>query len=518
MVRAAVEKAYSAKIGTFIASASGSRLKSFFCGLGSALVLQSTTATVMLTASFITSGLLTLGIAIVIILGADMGSALAVRILFLDLAFIAPLMLFTGLCFHRFAQTWRRQQLGRIFIGLGLMLLSIQLIKQTIAPVGAQPLPDEILNLLDSAAWIALILAALATWLAHSSVAVILVIASMAEAGLMQPPLFLATLLGANIGSGLIALFLVNRRHQETYSAVLANFTMRLGLAVVIFSLSFLVDRYINRFGDSGGVQVINLHITYNLILALLFVPLNNYVAQFSIWMINARNPGALSPDSHSPGSSLDVDLVKKPKLALSCARREAFRLADNTEALFAKALEMFEASDRLIIEGFIEGDKEINERNKAIQRYLAEARRYIQSKDNDDDEQRLDSILRFASTMENIGDIVSHNLARLANKRIDRGVVFSAAGYEELSLIHAEVVKLIQMEIRNFASDGKAKQTPKKKLINSISQLGQESLAQHRLRLSDRKTTSIGTSSIHMDAVRDMLQVVDYISHIKFN
>ena len=272
MIRAAVEKAYSAKIGAFIASASGSRFKSFFVGLGSALILQSTTATVMLTASFITSGLLTLGIAIVIILGADMGSAIAVRILFLDLSFLAPLMLFAGLCFHQFSHTWRRQQLGRIFIGLGLMLLSIQLIKQTIAPVAAQPFPDEILNLLDSAAWIALILAALATWLAHSSVAVILVIASMAEAGLMQPSLFVATLLGANIGSGLISLLLVNRRHQETYCAVLANFAMRLGLAVVIFMLSFLVVRYISKFGSSGGVQVINMHFTFNLILVLLFV------------------------------------------------------------------------------------------------------------------------------------------------------------------------------------------------------------------------------------------------------
>lgn len=520
MIRAAVEKAYSARIGAFIASASGSRLKSFFCGLGSALILQSTTATVMLTASFITSGLLTLGIAIVIILGADMGSAIAVRILFLDLSFLSPLLLFTGLCFHRLARTWRRQQLGRIFIGLGLMLLSIQLIKQTIAPVAAQPISDEILRLLESAAWVALILAALATWLAHSSVAVILVIASMAETGLIPPALFLAMLLGSNIGSGLIALLLVNRRHQETYSAVLANFVMRLGLAIIIFGLSFLVVQNISSFGSSGGVQVINMHITYNLILALLFVPLNNHVARFSIWLLNARQDTSLSPDSHSPGSGLDADLVKKPKLALSCARREAFRLADNTEALFAKALEMFEASDRLVIEGFIESDNEINARNKAIQRYLAEARRYIEFKDEtvNEDEQHLDSILRFASTMENIGDIVSYNLARLANKRIDRGVVFSTAGYEELSSIHAEVVKLIQLEITNFASDGNAKPKTKLKLINSISQLGQESLTKHRQRLSDRQPTSMGTSSIHVDAVRDMLQVVDYLSHLKFN
>ncbi len=519
-VRAAVEKAYAAKIGAFISSASSSRIKSFFCGLASAMILQSTTATVMLTASFITSGLLTLGIAIVIILGADMGSAIAVRILFLDLSFLAPLMLFLGLCFHRFSRTWRRQQLGRIFIGLGLMLLSIQLIKQTISPIAAEPLSDDILNLLDSAAWIALILAAIATWLAHSSVAVILVIAAMADSGLMQPPLFIATLLGANIGAGMIALFLVNRHHEETFSAVLANFVMRLGLGIVLFVISSIVVGQVSQFGSTAGVQVINMHITFNLILAVLFVPLNNQVAHFAKWLLNAGKPGNISTDAHAPGSSLDSALVQKPDLAISCARREAFRLADNTEALFAKALQMFEASDRLVIEKFIRCDAEINARNKAIQGYLSETRRYIHQKaeDKHNQEQDLDEILRFASTMENIGDIVSHNLARLANKRIDRGVVFSSAGYEELSLIHTEVLNLIQMEITHFAAHRKTKQKPKKKLIQSITALGQESIASHRLRLSDRKTTSIGTSSIHMDAVRDMLQVVDYLSHIEFN
>ena len=528
MVRAAVEKAYSAKIGAFIASAAGSRLKSFLCGLVSALILQSTTATVMLTTSFITSGLLSLGIAIVIIIGADLGSALAVRILFLDLSFLAPLLLLSGLCWHRFARTWRGRQLGRIFIGVGLMLLSIQLIKQVIAPVANQPIPVEILALLDSAAWLGLILAALFTWLAHSSVAVILVIASMAEVGLLQPPLFIATLLGANIGSGLIALLLVNRRHAETYSAALANFVMRLGLALAAFMLSFMLIRWVGKFGGSGGIQVINMHIAYNLTLALMFIPLNNAVARFSKWLSGLGKQDGLAPDAHAPGSSLDPEFVNKPKLAISCARREAFRLADNTEALFGKALQMFDAADRLIIEQFIEKDKEINARNKAIQRYLSETRRHIR-KQNDSNgnherhEHRLDEILRFSTTMENIGDVVSHNLARLAIKRIDRGLVFSPEGEEELSLIHARTLNLIQLEITyfatgNFASVGEGSRKSKRRLIESINQLGQASIAQHRLRLSARKSSSIGTSSIHQDAVRDMLQVVGYISHIEMS
>jgi phosphate:Na+ symporter len=520
MVRGAVEKAYSARIGAFIKGTSRSQLKSLFCGLVSALVLQSTTAAVMLTTSFVRAGLLALPVAIVIIIGADLGSAIAVRILFLDLSFLGPLLLFTGLCLHRFAGTWRKQQLGRICIGLGLMLLSIQLIRQLIGPMAANAVSSDFLVMLDSSPWFGLVLAALATWLAHSSVAVILIVASMSQAGVLGPEIFLALLLGANIGSGLIPLTLVSKRHSDSYSAVVANCLMRSGLAVVVMVVSPLLIENMGAFGESGGSQVVNIHITFNIVLALIFVPLSNFVADFSRRLLSSGSSELLKPDSHVPGSSLDPGLVSKPQMALSCARREAFRLADNTEALFSTSLQMFEATDRLAVERFIERDREINMRNKAIQNYLAETRRHIHAKhgEQSDLERRLDEILRFSATMENIGDIVSYNLARLAVKRLDRGVEFSSTGFEELSVLHNEVVSLIQLEITNFAAGENARKKPRDKLIDQITQLGKESISSHRLRLSARKSSSIGTSSIHQDAVRDLMQVVTYIANMEIS
>ncbi len=165
----------------------------------SALILQSTTATILLTTSFISTGLLSLGVAIVVILGADLGSALAARVLFLDLSLLAPAALVAGLGLHRFSRTWKKMQLGRIFIGLGLMLLAIQLIRQVVAPVAAQPVPEYIIDFFQSVPWMILLACALATWLAHSSVAVILVIASVAGSELLSPELAIAAVLGANL-------------------------------------------------------------------------------------------------------------------------------------------------------------------------------------------------------------------------------------------------------------------------------------------------------------------------------
>ena len=514
MVRMAVERAYSNRIGSLV-SAAGSRLRAFVIGVFSATALQSATAAILLTTSLVTSGLLPLTTAVAVILGADVGSAIAVRVLYLDLSFLPPLLLCIGLGLHRLSTSWRHQQLGRIFLGLGLILLSIQLLRQAIEPLAEAPPDAALLSALNALPLIALLVSALFTWAAHSSVAVVLIIASLADGGLVGAPLFVFAVVGANFGSGLIALFLANRRHLDSYSAVLANFLMRgaLGLLVLLFAAP--IEAHINLLGASGGAQVISTHLLFNLILALIFVPFSGSAARFAKWLIVSRSPEAVKDAAIAPGASLDPALVTKPKRALSCARREAFRLADNTEALFADALAMFEADDRSSIEQFVSRDKEINARHKAIQRYLSEVRRHLKEGRN---EIILDQILCFSATMENIGDVISHGLARLAVKRLDRGAAFSTAGLEELQSVHDEVLKVMQLDITNFTANDRLSRKAIDKQIGVALELGRDSIDRHRLRLSERKTSSIDSSSIHQDLVRDLIQVVRCVENRHLN
>ncbi len=512
-VRMAVEKAYAGRIGSLLSGAAVSRLRglrAFAGGVFAATVLQSATAAILLTTTAVTSGLLPLTTAVAVILGADLGSAIAVRVLYLDLSFLPPLLLCVGLAMHRLSANWRHQQLGRIFLGLGLILLSIQLLRQSVAPLADSP-SEALVAALNALPLIVLLVSALFTWAAHSSVAVVLIIASLADAGLVGAPLFAFAVVGANIGSGLIALFLANHRHLDSYAAVLANFLMRTALGILALALGGWIEANIGLLGASAGAQVINAHLAFNLVLALVFVPLGGRVAALAQWIITSRNPETPGSGAIVPGAGLDPVLIGKPKRALSCARREAFRLADNTEALFAGALSLFEATDRSMIEQYAGRDQEINARNKAIQRYLSEVRRHA---GDPGDEAMLDQILRFATTMENIGDVISHNMARLALKRLERGVAFSGAGQEELHALHAEVLKVIQLDITNFASDDRLSRKATARQITAAMELARDSVAHHRRRLSERKSSSIDTSSIHQDTVRDLMQVVRCIEN----
>ncbi len=510
-VRTSMERALGARLNQLLSTLSRSKFKAVIGGAAVAMMMQSATATILLSTELLGAGAISLVTTMLIVLGADLGSAMATRILFLDLSLLPPALLVVGMLLYRSAYTWRIKYFGRIVIGLGLMLLSIQLMKQITAPLANSSVPTEWLLVLQSLPWLSMLLTAIVTWLFHSSVAIVLVIASLSQTGVIDAELFIPMLLGVNIGAGLIALPMVARSTPEAKSAVITNIIIRSILAVALFFSTALWIYLLPSLSAEPGAQVIMLHITFNAMLLVLFLPFTSIIVNKTLAWIQSRDSKTMDPLSAKAGSGLDPALLKKPELAISCARREAYRLGDITETLFSRALEMFQAEDQSEIERFIEIDREINARNRAIHQYLSEARRNVSDQA---DEKALDKILHFASTMENIGDTISHNLSRLAGKRLGRGVAFSPEGLDEITNIHNQVLTLLDTEINSFASNQSTKPKKTRKMVDYIRQLCNESIARHRRRLSDHKLSSMGSSSIHQDAVRDLLQIALLLEH----
>ncbi len=508
-VRDAVEQAFAARLKSLVAG--GGPLRSMAGGVVAAFSMQSATATVLLATALLGSGLLSVGATMGVVLGADLGSALAVRVLFLDLSLLPPVLLAAGVFLHLMSNSWRMRCAGRILVGLGLMLLAIQWLKLLIGPFAEQPLPQEWLMVLRSVPWMALIAVALATWFAHSSVALVLVVATFAHGGQLPHELMLPMLLGANIGAGLVALPLVGRRDLAARSVVLCNLGCRIALAAAVLLAAPLILPQMGRWdGDQGNLAVL-LHIGFNALLVLLFLPVADALVKRVLRWQEQREEGQGGSRMSAAGAGLDPALFDRPEEALASARREASRLGDITEALFARAMEMFAAVDRAEIERTVQADREINSRNRAIHRYLSEARRQVSEPEL---ERQLDAVLHFSATMENIGDIVSHDLARLAVKRLDRGVTFSAEGLDELGRIHTEVLSLLRGEINSFIGGATLSADRLRSRVADIRALCEQSVARHRRRLSAHRSSSQDTSSIHQDTVRDLLQIAGLMEH----
>ena len=504
-IRSSVEKTFFGFLQSAVTRAASSLPASVATGCLAALGMQSATATILLTTGLLSSGIIPLVSAMGVVLGADIGSSIAARILFLDLSLLPPGILVLGVTMHLMSITERGRELGRIVVGFGLVFLAIQLLKIAAAPLTQQPISPAWLSVMESIPWISLIVVALAAWLVHSSVAIVLVIASLAQAELIPLVLFVPMILGANIGAGLIALPLVDRRDPKARSVVLANLVARTAVGVAGL-LSFpLWGQYLPVFVLEPGLQVIWLHIGINSLLVLWFAPFAGTLVEKLRDYLAARDRNQAQTVAVSVGSGLDYGSLKNPRAAISNARREAFRLGDITEALFSRSLELFTASDQSQIDQLVKTDREINARNKAIQKYLADARRFVPEVEL---EEELDTVLQFASTMENIGDTVSHGLSRLASKRLGRQVNFSEEGMQELYAIHNEVLDLIRYMIQQFDRGKLSRTRDQKKLVKRIRGLCESSMANHRQRLSDNRLSSIGSSSIHQDTVRDFLLV----------
>ncbi len=510
-VRSSVERAFASRLNQLVSRASTASFAAVTAGLAAAIVMQSATATILLSTSLISAGTLSLTSAIGVVLGADLGSVIAARILFIDLSLLPPLLLIAGITLHLLSSTWRRRYLGRILVGLGLMLMAILWIKQIITPLTATPLPPDWLSVLSSVPWFSLLVFAILTWFAHSSVAVVLVIAALDQSGLLPLSLSVPMLLGANIGAGLIALPMVGGRETGPRAVVLCNLGLRISMAVALLLVLPWALEYPIFLTATPGARIVLLHIVFNLLLVILFVPIAGGLVNALHRWLQRRAEGHDSVAINEAGSGLDPALITKPRQALASAKREAFRLGDITENIFAQALDMFQATDQSQIHHLIAADHEINVRNKAILRYLSDVRHHVKSPEQ---EQELDHVLHFASTMENIGDTISHDISRLALKRLERGVTFSAVGLEEITVIHQEVLKLLRDEINRFASGVVSKPAKTRKVVENIRALCTVSVTQHRIRLSEYKSRSIGSSSIHQDMVRDLLQIALLLEH----
>src|SRR5262245_9831856 len=235
MVHSGILRAFGPDLRQLLAKALGNRFTAFGAGVGLTALLQSSTATALITSSFTAEGLVSLVPALAIMLGANVGTTLIVQVLSFNIAAVAPVLFIIGLVAFRSGPRSRIKDLGRVSIGLGLMLLALHILLDTLAPAENAPGARVFMNAITGDPVLCIVIAALVTWVVHSSVASVLLIMSLAYAHFVTPYAALALVLGANLGSAINPLFEGARRdNPASYRLPLGNLANRmLGILLV---------------------------------------------------------------------------------------------------------------------------------------------------------------------------------------------------------------------------------------------------------------------------------------------
>jgi phosphate:Na+ symporter len=201
MVRSGVMRAFGSSLRRFLGTALQNRFLALLAGIGVTALLQSSTATGLLMTSFAARGLVDLVPALAVMLGANIGTTLIVQILSFDVSALAPILFLAGLLAFNVGGRTMTRDLGRVAIGLGLMLLSLHILIDTLAPAETAPSVRVVLAAITGEPVLCVLFAAVLTWAAHSSAAVVLLVMSLAYSHFVSPVAALALVLGANLGS-----------------------------------------------------------------------------------------------------------------------------------------------------------------------------------------------------------------------------------------------------------------------------------------------------------------------------
>jgi phosphate:Na+ symporter len=487
------------------------RVAAFAAGLGLTALLQSSTATALITSSFAAEGLVSLVPALAIMLGANVGTTLIVQVLSFDISAVAPVLFIIGLLGFRSGPRSRIKNLGRVAIGLGLMLLSLHILLQTLAPAENAPSVRVLLGAVTADPVLCVLIGAVVTWAAHSSVAGVLLIMSLAYSHFITPPAALALVLGANLGSAVNPLLEGTKRDDPaSYRLPVGNLINRIvGIALVLPFLHTIADHGQAWQPDLARLTA-GFHVAFNVATAILFIGLLDGLAR----VLTRLLPDRVAATDPAQPRYLDETALETPSLALADAARETLRMGDMVEAMLRDVMTALMTNDRTLAGQVSRMDNAVDGLDEAIKLYITKLTR---GSLDEAEGRRAMEIISFAINLEHIGDIIDKNLCELAAKKIKRRFQFSAEGARELSDFHRRVMDSLRSAFGVFMSGNVAEA---RRLLAEKAALRDAELAateQHLDRLREGRPETVETTSMHLDVLRDLKRIHSHICSVAY-
>ncbi|WP_312366428.1 Na/Pi cotransporter family protein [Ensifer sp.] len=505
MVRSGVENAYGADLRTMLAAARQGHGRAAAGGAAIAILLQSSTAVAMLACGFTANGILPVSTGLALVLGADLGSALVVRVLSFDLGWLVPVLLLVGGILHLKFSARKTREIGRMVLGVGFVLLSLRLIGTATAPLRDGAMLPSLAGYLAEDFLTAFLLGALFTWLIHSSVAAILMVATFAAQDLVPLEAAVPLVLGANLGGGLIAFWLSRGMSPAAQRIPLGNLIFRTVASLATLALMETTALPITALGLGPADALVNFHLLFNAALVLAGLPFIAAMTRLTGHLLANLEASPGDDPRQNRVTALDRSVIATPRLALASATRELLRMGEFVEVMVRPVMDLLQAGSRAEITRIREIDNAVNQAHRDIKLYLAEVNRGIMTTD---EASRSIELTDFAINLEHAGDIVAKTLLVLAEERTEKSCRFSSEGWSELLELHAQVVENMHLSLNVLISQDlpSARQLVLEK--EKMRKMARHTHDRHLRRLQSGTAESIETSGMHIEIARGLKEI----------
>src|SRR5690606_34147998 len=406
IVRTGIMRVFGSHLRRLIGQSMQHSPLAFGAGIGVTALVQSSNATALLAISFVAQGLMTLPTALAVMLGADVGTALMARVLTLDLSWLSPLFTLIGVCLFLTRKQSRAGQFGRVLIGLGLIILALQLIVHAAAPITEARGMEVLFSSLAGDTLLAVVVGAAFALLAYSSLAAVLLTATLAVAGLIGLPVALGLVIGANIGSGVLAWLNASLQPASARRVALGSLLYKLAGLVVLPFLGPLVE-WMGTLGFSAQTQVIGFHLVYNTLRCLILLPSVSLMARFCEQLLPERE----TENGIAQPRYLDPAALDTPSLALANAARETLRIGDLVESMLERLQNVLRDERPGSGEEIRRMDDDVDARYSGVKLYLSRMPREDLA---EQEGRRWAEIIELTINLEQAGDIIEHMLGKI--------------------------------------------------------------------------------------------------------
>lgn len=497
IVRTGVMRVFGAKLRVVLSRSVDKKPLAFIAGIAVTALVQSSNATTLLVTSFVAQDLVALAPALVIVLGADVGTALMARILTFNLSWLSPLLIFVGVLFFLTRKRSRAGQLGRVAIGLGLILLALSLIVEVMHPVTQAHGVQVIFSSLTGDIILDTLVGALFALISYSSLSAVLLTATLTATHVIAFDVALCLVVGANLGSGILAMINHSAANQAARRMALGSLLFKLAGSVMVLPMIHVLPAALQKIPVNDAERVIYFHVVYNLVRCLIMVPFTGVMARLCQWLISQP------PESQTglQAKYLDPAALETPALGLANATRETLRIGDSVgQMLELWHQEILGKSQQRKVLRQINDD--IGKLHTAVKLYLAQM---PQESLIEQEMCRWQEIIEMSLNMQQSADIIERMGSEVEKKSLQQRQPFSSQGLEELLALYQQLKANLQLSLPVFFSRDIASARRLRRYKHRFRIMARRYSYAHVNRLHQQNVQSMETSALHLNLLEDM-------------
>ncbi len=448
------------------------RLVATLVGLVVTAIIQSSSATTVMTVSFVNAGLMTLKQAIGIVLGANIGTTVTAQIIAFKIHHYALPALGIGVGLRLFSRSSRWRYMGEVIMGFGMLFFGLSIMKEAMEPLKASPVVKNAFIKFDGTPLLGVLVGTIFTVLMQSSSVTVGIVMTLASSGLLSFKGAVALVLGDNIGTTVTAQLAATGANTAakrtawchtmfnvigvTYVLLLMPHFLRLVDLISPGPADFVVKSlaeakaYSASMGDKPFIarHIANAHTVFNVVNTLIFLPMLGVLARISSWIVPQREE-----EEGYHLVYLNSKLIASPPIAVEEARKETVRMAILSKKMVDLSMEAFFKGrlDRLEEVTKLEGIVDMLQRE--ITTFLVDVSHHPLTPETS---KEINSIIHMVNNLERIGDH-GENLSKLVERKYRLRLAFTSqaeADIREIYGVTSEFLDLVIDGIRERRQD----------------------------------------------------------------